>query len=485
MTSIGISRKSSVAWIAGKIGTPVGVATYRVQNLTPDIEKAIVLAETSMVGEFQNAPARVGGRYIEFGFTTELRGSDIADTPPPDGVMLRGCGFAETVNGTTPNEGFKYVLGNPLLLTGTPIGVLEPIDFEIYQHGLYRKADNCVGSVKISFLSGQIPIFDWNWRGQVEVAAKGGVTDYSPPAFSVQPNPKPVQSAGLEVVIARSGTVTGSVSGASSTTVLIDATATFNTSGVMIGDLVTLDVGTETATVVSIQGETQLTSTTLSAAGSYDDSEAYTITRAGRYQGTVSGASSPTVLIDASATFITSNVLPGDTIELDVGGETATVVTVDSEIQITSTVLSAAGEYDDSEAYTIMLLNLTTEDLVVPSLILDIANIIPGRGDMNGAHGFSQTVITGRAPVYTMQVEVPSLHTFNFEREYIEGTTLDVSWHHEVGLGDIHAMDNKFSGVINSMPVLSEVDGKNIYTIVMDQAIESGADPLELSWQGT
>lgn len=409
MTSIGISRKTSVAWITGKIGTPVGVATYRVQDLTPDIEKAIVLAETSMVGKFQNAPARAGGRFVEFGFTTELRGSDTADTPPPDGIMLRACAFKETVNGTSPNEGFKYVLGDQLLLSGTPVGVLEPLDFEIYQHGLYRKADNCVGSVAINFIAGAIPTFNWNFRGQVPAAAKGGVTDYSPPGFAVQANPRPVQSAGLEILIVRTGVVGGNVTGASSPTILIDSGATFNTSGVQVGDA----------------------------------------------------------------------------IELTAGGETATVVSIESEIQLTSTTLSGAGTYDATEAYTITKANLTATDLVVPSLILDIANIIDPRGDIGGAHGFSQALLTGRAPVYTMEVEVPSLHTFNFEREYIEGTTLDIHWHHEVGLGDLHAMDNKFSGVINSTPVLSERDGKNIYTVAMDQAIETGADPLELSWQGT
>lgn len=410
MASVGLRRKTSVAWIAGTVAVPIAVATYRVQDLTPDIEKAIVLAEDSMVGEYQNAPARAGGRFMEFGFTTELRGSDVADQPPPDGVLLRGVGFVESENGTTPDIGHKYVLGNPLLATGTPAGSLYPVDFETYQHGLYRKADNCVGSVVISFIAGQIPTFGWNWRGQVVTGMKGGVTDYSPPAFSVQANPKPVQSAAMAISIVHSGAVTGVATGAASPTVLIDATATFNTDGVMVGDAVVLDVGGETADVVSIQSETQLTTGTLSAAGSYDPSEAYTITKATPF-------------------------LPSG--------------------------------------------------LVVPSLVCDLGNILDPRGDINGAHGFSQPIITGRAPVYTMVVEVPSLHQMNFERSYIEGETLDISWKHEVGLGDQHALDCKLTGVINSMPVLSEQDGKNIYTVTMDQGITTGDDPLTLSWQGT
>lgn len=74
--------------------------------------------------------------------------------------------------------------------------------------------------------------------------------------------------------------VTGTATGASSPTILIDSNATFITDGITVGQTVTLDVGGNTATVASIQSETQLTSTALSATGSYDAGEAYTITTA-------------------------------------------------------------------------------------------------------------------------------------------------------------------------------------------------------------
>src|SRR3990167_9278419 len=69
--------------------------------------------------------------------------------------------------------------------------------------------------------------------------------------------------------------------------------------------------------------------------------------------GTATGASSPTILIDSNATFITDGITVGQTVTLDVGGNTATVVSIQSETQLTTTALSATGNYDAGEAYTI------------------------------------------------------------------------------------------------------------------------------------
>lgn len=69
--------------------------------------------------------------------------------------------------------------------------------------------------------------------------------------------------------------------------------------------------------------------------------------------GTCTGTTSTTVLKDTGATFITDGIIGGEKITLDVGSETAKVVTVDSETQITSTTLSGAGTYDTGETYTI------------------------------------------------------------------------------------------------------------------------------------
>jgi hypothetical protein len=72
-------------------------------------------------------------------------------------------------------------------------------------------------------------------------------------------------------------TVTGTVTGTTSTTVLIDSSATFETDGITVGQLITLDVGGETATVTTVDSETQITSSALSGSGTYDNGEAYTL----------------------------------------------------------------------------------------------------------------------------------------------------------------------------------------------------------------
>jgi hypothetical protein len=60
--------------------------------------------------------------------------------------------------------------------------------------------------------------------------------------------------------------------------------------------------------------------------------------------GTQTGADSNTVLIDSAATFQTDGVKAGDSISNVTDGSTATVVTVDSEIQITTDGLTGGGD---------------------------------------------------------------------------------------------------------------------------------------------
>jgi hypothetical protein len=67
---------------------------------------------------------------------------------------------------------------------------------------------------------------------------------------------------------------------------------------------------------------------------------------------TVTGASSTTVLIDSAATFQTWRVRPGDTIDNTTDVESATVVSVDSETQLTTTTLSGGASYNSGDEYT-------------------------------------------------------------------------------------------------------------------------------------
>lgn len=69
--------------------------------------------------------------------------------------------------------------------------------------------------------------------------------------------------------------------------------------------------------------------------------------------GTATGAQSTTVLIDSAATFDTDGITVGQTVSLDVGGESALVESIDSETQLTTAALSDSGTYDATEAYSI------------------------------------------------------------------------------------------------------------------------------------
>ena len=69
--------------------------------------------------------------------------------------------------------------------------------------------------------------------------------------------------------------------------------------------------------------------------------------------GTCTGTTSTTILKDTAATFITDGIEAGQTVTLDVGGETAVIAAVDSETQLTTAALSGTGTYDTGEAYTI------------------------------------------------------------------------------------------------------------------------------------
>lgn len=90
---------------------------------------------------------------------------------------------------------------------------------------------------------------------------------------------------------------------------------------------------------------------------------------------------STTILVDMWATFETNGITAGDGIVLDVGGETATVVSVDSEFQLTTTALSLGGTYDFDEDYTITKASIIT--------LADILTAVLTEPVINGGPGFT------------------------------------------------------------------------------------------------
>ena len=401
-----LDRKTSVTWQGGTHSVSTTAAAHRVHNLSKNPEQAVVIPNASYVGKFQPSPARPGGRFGALSFSREIRGSATSSVPPADGALLRACAFTEAASGVA----FHYTLGDMHLYGTGPsdAGILSPVDLKMYQDGLYHLLNNAVGTVTVNFIAGEIPTYDFSFRGQVDDSLKGGI-EGTPAALASEANPKPCFSHGLSVVITRTGTVTG----------------------------------------------------------------------------TVTGTTSTTVCIDSAATYITDDVLYGDAMELDVGGETATVVSVDSETQITTTTLSGAGSYDSAEAYTITRgTTYTTTSMIVPRISYGVNNLIDPRPDLSGESGFAQPILGGRNPQIAMSVEIPTFERLNFEREFIEATTLLISGTHQNGDGIGYELVYSFSAKIVAMPDPVEVNGKLNYAILMEQGIESGDTAFTLQWKG-
>jgi len=152
----------------------------------------------------------------------------------------------------------------------------------------------------------------------------------------------------------------GTTTGASDLVLLIDSTATFQTDGVGVSDVVNNTTDGSIGNVVSVDSEIQVTTSTLvgGVENDWDTGDVYAITEGKQIAtGTHTGvADSATVLTDSEATFIaTSNVKVGNVVRNTTDGSTGTVVTIDSETQITTSALvdGTDNDFDVDDAYTI------------------------------------------------------------------------------------------------------------------------------------
>lgn len=189
------SRRTSVAWTPGETGNPTSIKTFKTFNHTMSPEKSIAVQNGNLIGEFQADPPRPGGRFMEFGFSTEVRGSDTADVPPPEMSLLRACGFSEAGSGSTPAIVYSYVHDDLHLTSDTPAGDVEPIDITLNIDLLNRVVKNCVGNARFNFIAGQLATIDWTFRGLVASGADGA-TEASASAFDANSAPVPVQNEG-------------------------------------------------------------------------------------------------------------------------------------------------------------------------------------------------------------------------------------------------------------------------------------------------
>ena len=152
----------------------------------------------------------------------------------------------------------------------------------------------------------------------------------------------------------------GTTTGGSSTTVLIDSTATFQTNNAAIGDTVGNVTDASIGVVVSVDSEIQLT-TSLLVSGTdnlWDTGDTYGVyEKRATIIGTHTGASEQTTTLDdTAASFITtSGVFTGDFIQNTTDGSAAKISLVFSDIEIQNEPLTGGtdNDWDTGDAYII------------------------------------------------------------------------------------------------------------------------------------
>jgi len=159
------------------------------------------------------------------------------------------------------------------------------------------------------------------------------------------------------------GVVADTVTGATSATVAIASAATWQTDTVSPGDIVTNATDGSTAVVVSVDSETQLTSTALTGGtlDVYTATDSLTITPGG------------VTLIDTSETFVTDGVLVGDQVRNTTDGSDG-VITALTETIITVGAGLAGGTddlFENTDTYTVHSANILA-DTAATFVALDV-----------------------------------------------------------------------------------------------------------------
>lgn len=95
----------------------------------------------------------VGTRSVQASFDVEISGSGVAGTAPAWGVLLRGCGFAETVTAASRVE---Y---NPISASFDGLTIYYSVD------GVQHKMLGCRGTVSLGMGEGERPLYKFTFTG--------------------------------------------------------------------------------------------------------------------------------------------------------------------------------------------------------------------------------------------------------------------------------------------------------------------------------
>lgn len=117
----------------------------------------------------------VGTRSVQASFDVEISGSGAAGTAPAWGVLLRGCGFAETITALARVE---Y---NPVSAAFDSLTIYYSVD------GVQHKMLGCRGTVSLGMGEGERPLYKFTFTG-----LDGGVAAAADPTLTLTPWKTPV-----------------------------------------------------------------------------------------------------------------------------------------------------------------------------------------------------------------------------------------------------------------------------------------------------
>jgi len=178
-----------------------------------DPEQIVMVQNNIDLATQQPGQPIAAGRFVQFAFSTEFRGSLIAATGPPEGELWQAAGCAET--GTT---GKTYTAGDTRLSTGTPAGATVPLDITLNTggstttSGRYIDAKSAVCNAMLVMEAGSIPYIRWTVLGQLDAAdatpTTSGLNEAVVPASYRGSLPVAVQGESCSLTLSTAGALT-------------------------------------------------------------------------------------------------------------------------------------------------------------------------------------------------------------------------------------------------------------------------------------
>ena len=194
-------KNTSLEWKADPSGS---FASYRVADVNFDPNQALNISDNNYVGAYQSDKDRVGGKFTQLSFTSELRGFDASTGGPvPEGAWLQAAGFSAVESGSPTTDLWTFTLGDPHSVTDGGIWV-PPAAVGHTVDGFKTWIDTPAADIVFNFPATQIPTMAITARGLYR--AKGAADTAA--AFVVGENPVAVGGYGLSITPSGSSAIT-------------------------------------------------------------------------------------------------------------------------------------------------------------------------------------------------------------------------------------------------------------------------------------